>query len=86
MVRRDYLHSDDALSTRSNRNVIGNRCGPCKTISPVFEQLATSHSSPGKLAFAKVDTDRNSDIAGQYGISAYVNSLSPGPPFTETKI
>ena len=39
-------------------------------ISPVFEQLAASNSSPGKLAFAKVDTDRNSDIVGQYGISA----------------
>jgi thioredoxin len=45
-------------------------CGPCKAIAPVFEQLATSHSAPGKLAFAKVDTDANPDITQQYGVSA----------------
>ena len=46
------------------------RCGPCKTISPVFEQLASSHSAPGRVAFAKVDTDRNGDITSTYGVSA----------------
>ena len=46
------------------------RCGPCKVISPVFEQLATSHSAPSRLAFAKVDTDRNGDIVSTYGVSA----------------
>jgi len=57
-----------------NKNVIvdfyATWCGPCKAISPVFEQLATTNSKPGKLAFAKVDTDRNTDIVGQYGITA----------------
>ena len=47
-------------------------CGPCKAIAPVFEQLATSHSQPGKLAFAKVNVDGQPDIARQYGVSAYV--------------
>jgi thioredoxin-like negative regulator of GroEL len=45
-------------------------CGPCKAIAPIFEQLATSHSQPGKLAFAKVNVDNSRDIAGQYGVSA----------------
>jgi thioredoxin len=45
-------------------------CGPCKAIAPIFEQLATSHSQSGKVAFAKVDVDQNQDIAQQYGVSA----------------
>jgi thioredoxin-like negative regulator of GroEL len=47
-------------------------CGPCKTIAPIFEQLATSHSQTGRLAFAKVNVDGQPDIARQYGVSAYV--------------
>jgi thiol-disulfide isomerase/thioredoxin len=45
-------------------------CGPCKAIAPIFEQLATSHSQPGKVAFAKVDVDASPDIAQKYGVSA----------------
>jgi len=45
-------------------------CGPCKAIAPIVEQLATSHSQPGKVAFAKVDVDQSPDISQQYGVSA----------------
>jgi thioredoxin len=45
-------------------------CGPCKAIAPIFEQLATSHSQPGKVAFAKVDVDNQQEIAQKYGVSA----------------
>lgn len=45
-------------------------CGPCKVISPIFEQLATSETKPGKIIFAKVNVDTQREVAGQYGISA----------------
>lgn len=45
-------------------------CGPCKTISPLFEQLAQTSAQPGKLAFAKVNTDTQPDVAQRYGVSA----------------
>jgi len=45
-------------------------CGPCKAIAPIFEQLATAESKPGKLNFVKVDVDAHQDIAKQYGVSA----------------
>jgi thioredoxin 1 len=45
-------------------------CGPCKAIAPIFEQLATSHSQPGKVAFAKVNVDEQAEIAQKYGVSA----------------
>lgn len=45
-------------------------CGPCKTIAPIFEQLATAHAAKGKVAFVKVDVDAQQDVARQYGVSA----------------
>lgn len=46
-------------------------CGPCKVISPVFEQLAAAESKPGKIVFAKVNVDSQREVAGNYGVSAY---------------
>jgi len=45
-------------------------CGPCKAIAPIYEQLATSHSQPGKLVFAKVNVDEQQEVAQKYGVSA----------------
>ncbi|ODA81842.1 hypothetical protein RJ55_00347 [Drechmeria coniospora] len=44
-------------------------CGPCKQIAPLFESLADTLSRPG-VAFVKVNTDSNKDIASEYQISA----------------
>ena len=45
-------------------------CGPCKQISPIFEQLAAAESKPGKITFCKVNVDNQKEVAGTYGISA----------------
>ncbi|KAK0391148.1 hypothetical protein NLU13_0649 [Sarocladium strictum] len=45
-------------------------CAPCRSISPVYEQLAAKYSIPGQLAFAKVDTDAVQDVAKAYRITA----------------
>lgn len=45
-------------------------CPPCKTIAPVFESLATTHSVPGILAFAKVNVDHVQDAARTYRVTA----------------
>jgi len=45
-------------------------CGPCKVISPIFEQLAAAESKPGRIAFCKVNVDQQRDVASTYGISA----------------
>ena len=41
-------------------------CGPCRMASPVVEAIAQEYT--GKVLVAKVNTDENSDIAGEYGI------------------
>ncbi|TVY33411.1 Thioredoxin-like protein [Lachnellula subtilissima] len=45
-------------------------CGPCKTISPVFESLSTKYSKPNRITFTKVNVDNQQEIAQQYGVSA----------------
>jgi len=40
-------------------------CGPCRMFAPVFETAAAAHDD---IVFAKVDTEANSDLAGEAGI------------------
>lgn len=41
-------------------------CGPCRTIAPVIEELASEYQ--GRAKFAKVDIDASPAIAQRYGI------------------
>lgn len=43
-------------------------CGPCRTVGPALEQLATERS--GQLKLVKVDVDNAPAIAQQYSIQA----------------
>ncbi len=53
------------------RNLVyADWCGPCKQIAPVYEQLSARLSRPNKITFAKVDVDRQQEVAKKYGITA----------------
>lgn len=41
-------------------------CGPCKIVAPVVEELAKEYA--GRVTFAKVNTDENTDLATRYNI------------------
>ena len=41
-------------------------CGPCKAVSPIVEEIASSYE--GKLTVLKMDVDRNSQTPARYGI------------------
>ncbi|KAI0652652.1 thioredoxin [Trametes meyenii] len=43
-------------------------CGPCRIISPVFEQLSEKFGE--KVTFYKVDVDEAQDIAQEVGVRA----------------
>jgi thioredoxin 1 len=41
-------------------------CGPCRQISPIIEELATTYT--GKVKVVKVDVDSNPNISMKYSI------------------
>ncbi len=41
-------------------------CGPCRAIAPVLEEVAEALA--GKLKIAKVDVDKNQELAAEFGI------------------
>ena len=43
-------------------------CGPCKTLKPIFEEIA--HELGNKYVFAKVNIDVCKDVAAQYSITS----------------
>jgi len=42
-------------------------CGPCQMMGPVFEELSDDYAD--KLVFAKLSTEEEPDLAGQYNIT-----------------
>ncbi|MHB0997547.1 MAG: thioredoxin [Elusimicrobiales bacterium] len=48
-------------------------CGPCKMLSPVLEELSRKYD--GKLDVYKIDTDREQELAGAFGIQSIPTML-----------
>ena len=48
-------------------------CGPCKSIAPVLDELATEFE--GKVSIAKENIDDNEAIAAEFGIRAIPTML-----------
>ncbi|MCK6482744.1 MAG: thioredoxin [Phycisphaerae bacterium] len=43
-------------------------CGPCRTLAPVIDEIATEYA--GKLKVGKLDIDANQQTAVHYGIQS----------------
>jgi thioredoxin 1 len=48
-------------------------CGPCKMVAPVLEKISTEYE--GKLTIYKVDTDKEQELAGAFGIQSIPSLL-----------
>jgi thioredoxin 2 len=43
-------------------------CGPCRMLAPTLDQLASEYA--GRVVFAKVNIDENSETAGRYRVDS----------------
>ncbi len=41
-------------------------CGPCRSVSPVVEELSNEYD--GKIDFVKINVDENSELAQKYNV------------------
>ena len=48
-------------------------CGPCKMLTPVFEEL--SNEMKGNVNFFKVDIDQSLELAQQFGVNTVPTML-----------
>jgi thioredoxin 1 len=48
-------------------------CGPCKMVTPILEKLSVEYA--GKVAIYKVDTDKEQELAGSFGIQSIPSLL-----------
>ena len=48
-------------------------CGPCKTVGPVIEKLASNHK--GEIVFGKLDVDSNPGVSDEFNIRSIPNLL-----------
>jgi len=48
-------------------------CGPCKMVSPILEELSEEYA--GKIDVYKVDTDKEGELSGAFGIQSIPSLL-----------
>jgi len=48
-------------------------CGPCRTIAPILEELASEYD--GKMDFYKIDTEDQKELAAIFGIQSIPSLL-----------
>ncbi len=54
-------------------DVYGEWCGPCKGFTPKLEKLAQEYH--GKLAFFKIDMDKNEEFTEKYAVRSLPTML-----------
>lgn len=43
-------------------------CGPCKSFSPIYEDVSEKHKDNKEIVFGKIDTEAQQELAGHFQI------------------
>jgi thioredoxin 1 len=69
---KSYDQFKEIVMADTNRLVVvdmyADWCGPCKTLAPIFSDLAKEYN--GKAIFLKVNVDKNRDIAQDFRVQS----------------
>ena len=69
-VRDVNMQEFDQLVSSSSTPVVADFwapwCGPCRSVGPVLEKLATDH--PDKITVVKVNVDENAELAARFSV------------------
>lgn len=66
----DHLSQIISSSQYAIIDFYADYCGPCKNISPTYDQLCAQRSRPGQVTFAKVNRPAREDCYSLYGVRA----------------
>ncbi|MDZ7721459.1 MAG: thioredoxin [candidate division KSB1 bacterium] len=66
------LTMDKLEDTLKNNDIVlidfwAEWCGPCKMFGPIYESVSEKHPD---IAFTKVDTEKEQELAGAFGIQS----------------
>lgn len=67
-VRQDDSVAGSPVSTPVAIDFYADWCGPCRQISPLFDQLADKYGD--RIEFKRVNIDEDGQLAAQYGITS----------------
>lgn len=59
-------------------------CGPCKMLAPIFEELSKEYE--GKIDFYKVDTEKEQQLSGMFGIRSIPTIMFMTPDGKEPQV
>ena len=51
-------------------------CGPCRSLTPIIEELAEEYE--GKVVIGKCDVDQNNDLAMKFSVRAWKQRILSG--------
>ncbi|KAJ2655253.1 mitochondrial thioredoxin [Coemansia sp. RSA 1200] len=67
ITSRNQLNQILQKNSKAAMDFNASWCGSCKAMKPVFDKLSKEHDD---VAFLSIDTDENSEIAQEYGITS----------------
>lgn len=68
-----YASISGHFVTLSTHSTFVYRCGHCKRLAPIWEELGEKFESSTNVFIAKVDCTQHREVCGKEGVSTYIH-------------